>query len=329
MLNIVLAEGTAASGHLARAVAACPELQLLALGRNVAEALEAARRLSPALVLASTRLEGGALELVRRIMAEQPMPVVVAGLPGDSVLAEAQALGAVAAVELPLEPGRADLAAMCRTLQLMAAVKVVRRWPAGRGRRTEEAPAPRPLQVIGIGASTGGPQALRTVLGGVARRAKAVPVLVVQHISRPFLAGFAEWLSAVTALPVQVARDGMAAAGGTIYLAPDGFNLGITRQRRIRVTPPAPEQQFSPSIDHMFESLAESFGPAALGVLLTGMGLDGAEGLLRLRRAGGTTIVQDEASSAVFGMPREAVERGAAERQMTPADIAEVITTLG
>jgi two-component system chemotaxis response regulator CheB len=329
MLNIVLAEGTAASGHLARAVAACPGLQLVAQARDVAGALEATRRLSPELVLASPRLDGGgALELVRRIMAEQPIPVVLVGLPGDSLLAEAQALGAVAVLGLPLEPGAADLAAMYRTLQLMASVKVVRRWAPGRGRRTEDPPL-RPLQVIGIGASTGGPQALRTVLGGVAHRLNAVPVLVVQHMSRSFLAGFAEWLSDVTGLPVQVVQDGMPAMSGTIHLAPDGFNLGLSRQRRIQLAPPAPEQHFAPSIDHMFESLAENFGAAALGVLLTGMGLDGAEGLLRLRRAGGTTIVQDEASSAVFGMPREAVERGAAERQMTPTDIARAITTLG
>jgi two-component system chemotaxis response regulator CheB len=165
--------------------------------------------------------------------------------------------------------------------------------------------------VIVIGASTGGPAALAELLGALPSDLPAA-VLVVQHMSQGFMEGLARWLDATCPLPVGIAVNGQRLLPGTVTLAPDGANTELDEGLRLRLTPAGPRQFHVPSVDLAFASAARVCGESAVGILLTGMGRDGAAGLGQLREAGGLTLAQDEASSVVWGMPGAAVAAGAA-----------------
>jgi two-component system chemotaxis response regulator CheB len=185
----------------------------------------------------------------------------------------------------------------------------------------------RKIRLIAIGASTGGPQVLAEILGKLPETL-GVPILVVQHITPGFTAGLAEWLNQVSRLTVKLAQAGDPVRRGTVYLAPDRSQMGITREGRIHLTEEVVEGGLCPSASYLFQSVAEIYGRSAIGVLLTGMGRDGAEGLRRLREAGGLTVAQDEETSIIFGMPGEAIRVGAAEYVLSPEQIAELIRSM-
>ncbi len=178
-----------------------------------------------------------------------------------------------------------------------------------------------------MAASTGGPAVLVEILKRLPRELSA-PILVVQHIAPGFTDGFAEWMRLEASRSVALAQAGMLARAGTVYVAPEGSQLGIGGDATLVLDPTLDPGGFRPSADHLFRSVAVSYGSDALGILLTGMGRDGAAGLLALRRAGGTTVAQDEESSVVYGMPQEAVSLGAAEHVLAPSQIADLIHTL-
>jgi two-component system, chemotaxis family, protein-glutamate methylesterase/glutaminase len=180
-------------------------------------------------------------------------------------------------------------------------------------------------KVIAIGASTGGPRAIVEVLRGLPRDLP-LPVLVVIHISEPFGHSFADWLDRQTSRRVSYAVDGqsIASVAGRVVMAPPEHHLSV-RDGRLRLTDEAERWSCRPSVDVLFESVARELGPRTIACLLTGMGRDGAAGLLRIRQAGGFTIAQDEATSVVYGMPREAVELGAAMRVLPLADIGAAL----
>jgi two-component system, chemotaxis family, protein-glutamate methylesterase/glutaminase len=178
---------------------------------------------------------------------------------------------------------------------------------------------------VAIGASTGGPAALRELLGEVPP-APPASFLVVQHIAAGFEAALADWLNKELDLDVRLARDGETPIAGTVRLAPGGVHLRLEAGGVLRLhAEVGPGRPHCPSADELFFSCATSFPGESAGVLLTGMGTDGADGLLALRRAGALTLVQDEASSVVFGMPRVALERGAADLALSPSDLARTL----
>jgi two-component system, chemotaxis family, protein-glutamate methylesterase/glutaminase len=172
--------------------------------------------------------------------------------------------------------------------------------------------------VVAVGASTGGP----SVLAAVLRRFPAttpVPILVVQHITPGFDAALTTWLDETTPLRVRLAADGQPMEAGEVLVAPSGTHLGLSGAARIELRPGPPVAGHRPSATHLFASVARVFGRRALGVVLTGMGSDGATGLLELRRAGGRVLAQDEASCVVPGMPAAAVAAGAVD-EVVPLD---------
>lgn len=187
--------------------------------------------------------------------------------------------------------------------------------------------APGRVRAVVIGASTGGPQAVARVLSGLPEDL-GVPVLVVLHVADRFGATLSEWMTKVSGRPVHLARDGKSLTRGGICLAPADVHLTVEGGRMVLSDAP-PRHSVRPSVDVLFESAAREFGPDVVGVLLTGMGRDGARGLLTLREKGAVTLVQDEATSAVFGMPAEAIRLGAAEQvlplERIPAAILHVI----
>jgi two-component system chemotaxis response regulator CheB len=199
-----------------------------------------------------------------------------------------------------------------------AAAAAAESVPAG-GRRGER------LRWVAIGASTGGPAAIRELLEEVPAGSPA-SFLVVQHIAAGFEAAMAEWLNKELPLDVRLARDAESPRHGAVRLAPAGAHLRLAAGGVLRLDSDTPARRgHRPSVDELFLSCAEVCPRESAGVLLTGMGTDGVEGLVALRRAGSLTLVQDEASSVVFGMPRVALERGAAELAQAPRDLARTL----
>ncbi len=248
--------------------------------------------------------------------------------------------GALAVLAKPPGPGHPEHAAatdeLLRTIKVMAEVGVVKRWKkTGAGAAAAPAyplrPPPRPaqqdLRLVAIGASTGGPLALQTILARL-RQPFGAPVLIVQHISPGFVDGLVEWLGRSCEFDVRIAVHGEQAQSGRVYLAPDGVHMAAQSDGRIVLTDAAAEHGVRPAVSCLFRSVAAQYGAYAAGVLLTGMGRDGAQELKDMRDAGALTIAQDRDSSIVHGMPGEAVKLGAAQHVLAPEAIAALLNML-
>jgi two-component system chemotaxis response regulator CheB len=280
------------------------------------------------------RLDG--FEATRRIMETRPLPIIICTATADpqdvAIAFRSMEAGAVACVEKPVALG-ADfeprLHNLLETVRLMSEVKVVRRWNRSRGTSavlpakalTNPRIATNGVRVIGIGASTGGPPVLQTILSGLPKDFP-VPLLIVQHIARGFLPGMVDWLSQTTGLRVHIAAHGATPLPGHAYVAPDDFHLAADARGHIVLAREEAESGLRPAVSYLFRSLADSYGASAVGVLLTGMGKDGAAELKRMKVHGAYTIAQDRDSSIVHGMPGEAIVLGAATHVLAADKIA-------
>jgi two-component system chemotaxis response regulator CheB len=222
---------------------------------------------------------------------------------------------------------------LVRTVKSMAEVKVLRRWAPERLRQPVRAFDPTPLtppartpELVAIGASTGGPQALQVILSLVPE-SFPVPILVVQHIARGFEQGLVDWLLPQCALPVALAAPGVHLNRPAIHIAPSERHL-VVRGRSLGLTDAPTVSGHRPSATVLFQSVAREYGAAAVGVLLTGMGDDGAVGLRDLKRAGAVTVAQDEASSVVFGMPAAAIALGVVDHVAAPSEMPQLLQRL-
>lgn len=278
-------------------------------------------------------------EATRCLMSESPVPIVVmtaAQGPADvESSVNALRLGALAVIDKPAGPCAPGFEEHRRqfvaTVKAMSEVKVVRRWATTpltrRCATTTLSPRRRRRGVVAMVASTGGPGALHEILSRIGPAFDA-PILVVQHMTPGFLGGFVRWLDQVSGIRVKLAEDGEPLEPGTAYVAPDGGHLGLRDARTAEVGSGPPRGGFRPSGTHLFESVARVAGRGSVGVALTGMGDDGVEGLRALRAAGGRVLVQDEASSVVFGIPRAAIGEGLAREVLPLARIAGRLTEL-
>lgn len=277
-------------------------------------------------------------QATERIMEVRPTPIVVLSSRANrnqmQTAFEAMRRGALEVLPKPEDtPSWQQLAdSLPETVRTVSGARTVRR--AKRPVRTEPIATPggalreRELQWVAIGASTGGPAAIRELLGEVPEDAP-VGFLIVQHIASGFELGFADWLNKELPFDVRLATDGEVLRRGAVRLAPGGFHLRLETAGVLRLDPHTPPRRgHRPSVDEMFQSCAEHCPREVAGVLMTGMGSDGVEGLLALRQAGGVTLAQDEASSVVFGMPRVALERGAADLALPPRALARALTRL-
>ncbi|MDR7037553.1 two-component system chemotaxis response regulator CheB [Methylobacterium sp. BE186] len=312
-----------------------PRLLLVAAVASGEEALKQIAAVRPDVISMDIRLPGiDGLETTRRIMAEHPTPIVVVAdsVEDASLRISMNALraGALSVVEKPVATTHSGYDAVageiCTQLRIMAQVPVIRRRPIGSewaGRRPAPQAAPdadppdRPT-ILAIAASTGGPPALARVIGALPEDFP-LPVLVVQHMGAAFMEGFAAWLNGVVPLPVALARDGERAEGGRVYVAPGDRHLELGPNGILRILDSAPVGGQRPAATVLFRSLARHAGNRGIGVLLTGMGEDGALGLLDMRRAGAETIAEHESTAVVYGMPAAAVRLSAA-RGVLPLD---------
>jgi two-component system chemotaxis response regulator CheB len=185
----------------------------------------------------------------------------------------------------------------------------------------------RAIDVAAIGVSSGGPRVLDQILPALPSDF-ALGLIVVQHMAEGFMPGLIEWLQRRCPLDVKVAQEGDAVLPGRVLFAPDSAHLVVLPSRRVTLSDADPVNGHRPSVDVSFESIARVYGVRAAGVVLTGMGSDGAAGLLAIREAGGVTMVQNEETCVVFGMPRAALQRGAAQRVLAPAGLVAGLTAL-
>ncbi|WP_375409339.1 chemotaxis-specific protein-glutamate methyltransferase CheB [uncultured Methylobacterium sp.] len=315
-----------------------PRLEVVAAVSSGEAALAAISGARPDVISMDIRLPGiDGLETTRRIMADHPTPIVViADSVEDSSLGismNALRAGALSVVEKPVATTHVGYetvsAEICTQLRIMAEVPVIRRraigaeWsrraPLGGPSGTEpRVKAEEPPLVVAIAASTGGPPALARVIGALPLDFP-LPILVVQHMGPAFMEGFAAWLNGVVALPVALARDGARAEPGHVYVAPGDRHLTLDRGMALRMSDAPPLGGQRPAASMLFSSLARHAGPRGIGVLLTGMGEDGALGLLDLYRTGAATVAEDESTAIVFGMPAAAIRLSAA-RSILPLD---------
>lgn len=303
-------------------VEADPRLEVVAAVATAEEAIERIEDLRPDVISMDIRLPGiDGLEATRRIMAAHPTPIVViAGvLERDAAERSMAALraGALAVVDKPVGVTSRDYAAIaaeiCTQLAIMSEVAVVRHRiraaPPGRRRAAPLGSASTPRIVV-CAASTGGPQALAKLLAALPERWE-LPILLVQHMGASFMEGFAHWLDGVTPLDVAIAVDGEVPRRRCVHVAPGDRHVRIGADERIAIGSDAAIRGQRPSATALFESVADAFGPAAIGIMLTGMGEDGAPGVERMIAAGATVIAEDASSAIVNGMPAAAVRAGA------------------
>ena len=345
-IRVMIAEDSATIRHyLVGLINETPGLEVVGQAANGEEALALVETLKPDVIsmdINMPRLDG--FDATRRIMAEHPTPVVVvSGLVEKDIDLSFQALeaGALAVVEKP--PDRRNPSFhkkqlhLVRTLVAMAGVSVVRRGtsvlaPAREdSRRVVEAPmVDTGPEIIAIGASAGGPSALSKLLSELPGDFP-VPIVIAQHIPQEFVVGLARWLDKNSPLRVQVAKDGIALEQGVVNLSPGTTHLKVLRRGEslgVRLVSEKGDYRYQPSVDVLFESVAQVCGERAVGLILTGMGDDGATGLLQMRQVGARTVVQDKESCTVFGMPAAAIEREAAEQVKSLTDLPSAILGL-
>jgi two-component system chemotaxis response regulator CheB len=324
---LVVDDSPTVRGHLVHAMAADPDLDVVGEARDGESAVDLCQRMRPDVVTMDIVLPGmSGLAATEQIMAHCPTPILVVSSPGNRgehfQTCDALAAGAVDVLDKPNgeDTDRYWEDRLVSAVKLVSRIRVithprVRMTFSGRSPAASQLPDPRtpPCQLVCVGASTGGPQAVLEVFRALPSTFD-VPVLLVLHINEPFGIGFADWLTRELGREVRYPTDGepVAAAAGRVFMAPPGRHLEV-RDRRLHLSDAPERHSCRPSIDVLFESVARDHGASAAGCLLTGMGRDGAEGLLAIRAAGGLTIAQDEATSVVYGMPREAAMRGAAK----------------
>jgi two-component system chemotaxis response regulator CheB len=344
LIKVMIVEDSAAvCEFLAYILSSDAEIQVVGTASNGAEAIAAVQHLRPDVITMDIHMpKMNGLEATRLIMETYPIPIVIVSGSADphdvAMTFSATEAGALAALRVP--PGmdhpnfQALSSELIQTIKLMAEVKVVRRWSRAPRTSVQRLPLTQSLsapassvEIIALGASTGGPGVLQTILAGLPKNF-SVPLIVVQHMTSGFLQGLVDWLAQSSSLPVQLAVHGDQILPGRIYVAPDEFQMTLTRGGRVLLTEDAPENGLRPSVSCLFRSVGEVYGARAAAGLLTGMGRDGAQELRQLRDKGAITFVQDKESSVVHGMAGEAIKLDAAMMVLPPEKIVLLLSSL-
>lgn len=325
-----------------------PEVRVVGTASDGAEGVRKARELRPDLITMDIEMPVmDGLEAIRRIMDECPTPTVVvsaaARKPEANIAFRAIQAGALDVVAKPATCTPGDFEAIREQLltkvRLMSEVRVIRRRYAANPGSSDAIPkiadpaapatmpALRPVSLIAIGSSTGGP----AVLSGLLKALPAtitVPIVVVQHMSPGFTQGLVDWLQTGCRAPIRIVQDGEFAKPGNVYFAPEQIHLTFGTRGRFALIDAPPVSFVKPSATVFFQSIARFYGTDAAGIILTGMGDDGALGMRAMRDRGSLTIAQDEASCIVFGMPKAALALEAATQVQSPAEIARTLVAL-
>jgi two-component system chemotaxis response regulator CheB len=330
-------------------ISAEKDLQVVGEAKDGSEALDLVKRKSPDIVIMDVMMpKMSGLEATEKIMAYNPTPILIfSSVVNDkemNIAFEAVSRGALDVMAKPGGGGKREKEVredLIKKVRFLSRVPVIRH-PLGK-LKARKLVASAPVQreeprkeiaevadreitrhgILGIGASTGGPKALSDLLRVFPKNFPA-PIVVVQHIADAFIEGLAKWLGGLAKLEVKVAAQGEELRAGKVYLAPAGRHM-LVRNNRVELSAAPPVNNCKPAVDVLFNSLAEDYQEKMVAVLLTGMGNDGASGMKAIHEKGGRTIVQDQKSSTVFGMPGSAIELGAVDEVAALDDIPERI----
>lgn len=357
---LIVEDSPVATLILKRIFALAPEIEVVGTATNGSEALNLIPKVQPDVICTDLHMAGmNGLEFTKEVMMKYPRPILVISASvqqedTQNVFEFLQA-GAVDVFPKPTSGLASDYERLSHELivkvKILSGVKVFtqHRRKQGEARRPEIAPeretlptpqffspqSPANLQTVksskaiaalAIGASTGGPQALYTIVAQLPANFP-IPVFCVQHISEGFLQGLVDWLGSESKLPVKIAPLGEFPKAGTIYFPPERRHLELDSRGRFVYSDAPPVGGHRPSITVTFQSVARFYGHSSAGVLLTGMGRDGADGMQAIARVGGLTIAQDEASCVVFGMPKEAIALGVVQHILPVNAIAPLLLT--
>jgi two-component system, chemotaxis family, protein-glutamate methylesterase/glutaminase len=328
-----------------------PRVTVVGTARNGKEALDLIPKVQPNVICTDLHMAGmDGLELTQQVMAKYPLPILVIS---NSVQADdtnnifkVLQAGALDVLPKPTTGRESDYeqvkAQLISKIEVLSGVSVFTKplkQPTAietgksasiaksfRGRATVEGQsnATSSIRIVAIGASTGGPQALLKILASLPSNFP-VPIVCNQHISEGFLPGLVDWLASESQLKFKIARAGESPSAGTVYFAPDRSHLELDSQGKFTYSNFKAVDGHCPSITVLFKSVAQFYGKGTMGILLTGMGKDGAQGMQEIAQAGGMTIAQDEASSIVFGMPKEAIALGAVQHILPIQNIATFV----
>ncbi len=342
---LVVEDSQTVRARIVEALSRDPGLRVVGVAEDGKRAIEQCERLAPDVITLDMMLpEMTGLAVTEYVMAYRPTPILIVSASvnrGELFRTyEALAAGAIDVLDKPRGDETDDGwdRKLVATVKLISRIKVITH-PRGRLAGIARTPAPGPLDVpppartprlVAIGGSTGAPGALLEILQALPSD-YPLPLLVVIHLGDPFALAFADWLDGESPLRVAYACDGEPlppVGSGRVLMAPPGQHL-VLRGGRLWLNLDPPRHFCRPSVDALFESVAAEMGSTAIACLLTGMGRDGAQGLAAIRRAGGSTIAQDEQTSVVYGMPRQAVEMGAAERVLPLGAIGPTLNALG
>ena len=341
-INVLIADDSpTARQALSNLVQSAPDMRILGQATNGRQAVEMTQQLRPNVILMDVvmpTMDG--LAATREIMDVCPTPIVVISSSLNSsetnVAFEAINAGALSVLQkppasfAPAYPGMAK--GLLDTLRAMSSVQVIRHVRTARPASSNgfapvasvsPANSTRP-EIISIASSTGGPQTLAEILKHLPPNFR-LPIAIVQHIGADFVEPLAAWLGSVVSIPVRIAQPNERPLPGTVYLAPGGKHMMLNADKRFAFTNAPADVPHIPSGDVLLNSVAQAYRNCAVGVVLTGMGSDGAYGLRAMYNAGAMTIAQDEATSVVFGMPKEAIALGAARQILPPGDISKLL----
>lgn len=311
-----------------------PEIEVVGTAGDPLIARDRIKALNPDVVTLDVEMPNmDGVTFLRKIMTLRPMPVVMVSTltqAGAETTLEALEIGAVDFIAKPVNDaahGLTEIAGeLCAKVKQAARARVGRGSGPGTARKSSRIYSSGSEKLVAIGASTGGVEALKTVLMGLP--AQCPPIVVTQHMPPRFTAAFAERLNRECPMKVSEAKHNDLIEPGHVYIAPGSHHLEIARVSghfRCTLSDSAPVSGHRPSVDVLFRSVADTVGRAAVGAILTGMGKDGAEGLLAMRKAGANTLGQDENSALIYGMPRVAFERGAVMKQVSLSHMADAI----
>ncbi len=325
--------------QLAHILESDPEIEVIGEAENGRAALEFLERERPQVVTMDIQMPvmNGILA-TRLIMERDPLPIIIVSAKWEpyevAMTFKAVEAGALSLLEKPQGPGspgsEESIRELITTVKMAAGVRVRRLRP--RTLPTKAPPLPalkerRQIKIIGLGASTGGPPAIRDFLTSLPHTF-SLPILVVQHMAIGFMKGFSQWLNLSTPFSVELATHNQFIKGGHVYLAPEDFQMGVKFGGEITLTKDPPEHSIRPSVSYLFRSIARVYGKKSVGILLTGMGVDGSLELKHIRDSGGITFAQDRTSSVIHGMPGEAIRLGAPHHVQSPRGIALTLQTI-
>ena len=335
MIRILIVDDSATYCEVLKGIfSQAPDMTVIGIAHNGRAAIKMASDLRPDLITMDVNMPDiDGYETTKAILQIFPIPIVMVSSLNRSHENDFNALqaGAVTMIEKPVPADKHSEGSLVNLIRNMAKVKVFRRYSSPKGKESDYIAPVTPVasncEIAAVGISTGGPPILAGMLQMLPSKLP-FPICIIQHIPKGFSDSLIGWLGKVSPLPVVSMKDGDTLQPGTVYIAPGGGVASLKTAKVFSIVPDTRINMPSPSVDVFFDSMNKFYGAKALAVLMSGMGRDGAQGLLHLYNSGAETVVQDRESSVVYGMPDEALKLNAAKYVMTPDDIVGFIRKL-